>query len=170
MRGNFFEKKLGLSQPRNSFSAFMGAGGEAPWEKTSGSGFLLQKAAAFRLESRKSKPLFFSQGAAAPGPRFKTKRKKTLQQSNNITKDTDCRLLARTAPKSFPAPLQKTFHQAWLDAFPAAFYEREQGDSRELAGKSGCRAARVRGRAIHGLLMNRAKRLVIVRQARQESG
>jgi hypothetical protein len=49
----------------------MGAGGEAPWKNTSGSGFILQGIGAFRRESGKPKPLFPPKGAAAPGPRFK---------------------------------------------------------------------------------------------------
>jgi hypothetical protein len=50
----------------------MGAGGEAPWKNTSGSGFTLQRADAFRFESRNPEPLFSPKGAAVPGPRIKT--------------------------------------------------------------------------------------------------
>jgi hypothetical protein len=46
----------------------MGAGGEAPWKDTSGSGFILHGTGAFRRESGKPEPLFLPMRAAAPGP------------------------------------------------------------------------------------------------------
>jgi len=68
-------KVLGLSWLRSSLSAFMGAGGEAPWKNTRGSGFFLQCTDAFRLKAENQNHYFFPKGAAAPGPRFKTSRK-----------------------------------------------------------------------------------------------